>query len=71
MPGYYYINVAGQLVKVKVLLYVAGKLARVIIEYLDGRVSNVAAAEWDWLDLACYNEWLTERAERNGIEREL
>jgi hypothetical protein len=71
VPGFYYVNVTGQLIKVKALLYVDGRLSRVIAEYLDGRVEYVAPADWDWLDLSCYNDWLDEHVTRPELEREI
>lgn len=68
VPGFYYINLTGQLIKVRALLYVDGRVRRVVLEYLDGSVIKLALEEWDWLDLARYTDWL----ERNRplLERE-
>lgn len=56
VPGCYYINLTGQLIKVRALLYVQGTASRVLFEYLDGNRANVSLEEWDWLDLSCYRE---------------
>ncbi len=72
IPGSYYVNLTGQLVKVRVVLYVGGAPRRVAFEYLDGSRVNVSLDEWDWLDLSCYRKWLGTRAEPAGeLESEL
>lgn len=68
VPGFYYINLTGQLIKVRALLYVQGLVRRVVIEYLDGSVIKLALEEWDWLDLARYTDWLERN--RPVLERE-
>ncbi len=70
VPGYYYINLTGQLIRVKALLYVDGNLARVVIEYMDGRTVKVSAEEWAWLDLSMYTEWLGRRKQEMELENE-
>lgn len=70
VPGFYYINMAGQLIKVRALLYVDGLVRRVVLEYLDGSVIKLALQEWDWLDLARYTDWLERNRPAAGRERE-
>lgn len=70
IPGRYYINHTGQMIKVRALLYRDGFLNKVIIEYLDGNIIHVAANEWSWLDLAIYNEWKGSRRLRRDIDLE-
>lgn len=67
VPGFYYINLTGQLIKVRALLYVGGAVRRVVVEYLDGSVLKLALEEWDWLDLARYTDWLERN--RSLVER--
>lgn len=71
VPGYYYINLTGQLIKVKALLYVTGRLARVVVEYLDGKMLNIRLDEWNWLDLSVYSEWLETRSTQVELEYEV
>lgn len=70
VPGFYYINVTGQLIKVRALLYVQGIVRRVVLEYLDGSVIKLALQEWDWLDLARYTDWLERNRPLMDRERE-
>lgn len=70
VPGFYYINLTGQLIKVRALLYVDGVVRRVVLEYLDGSVIKLALEEWDWLDLARYTDWLERNRPAAGCERE-
>lgn len=71
VPGYYYINLTGQLIKVKALLYIEGGLARVVVEYLDGKILNIRLDEWNWLDLSVYSEWLETRNVQKDLEYEV
>ncbi|VAW76463.1 hypothetical protein MNBD_GAMMA12-3667 [hydrothermal vent metagenome] len=71
VPGYYYINLTGQLIKVKALLYVEAHLARVVVEYLDGKILNIRLDEWNWLDLSVYSEWLETRNLESELEYEV
>jgi len=59
VPGNYYINLAGQLLRVKCILYSYGEMTRIIIEYLDGKHVNLTRDEWTWLDLTVYSDWFT------------
>lgn len=70
IPGRYYINLTGQMIKVRALLYRDGLLNKVIIEYLDGNIIYVAADEWSWLDLSIYNEWKGSRRLKREIDIE-
>ena len=50
----WYINVAGQLVKVWAAAYHAGNLHKVMLEYLSGEKQLVDAGTWDKLELDVY-----------------
>ena len=71
IPGRYYINLTGQMIKVKALLYFDGLLSKIIIEYLDGNVIYVAANEWGWLALSIYNEWRGSSRVKRALEKEI
>lgn len=47
----WYVNQTGKLVKVRMLDYEKGKLAKVLIEYLEGNTILVAIDDWNKLDL--------------------
>ena len=57
IPGYFYTNHIGQLIRVKLLVYVAGKVSRVIVEHLDNRLLKVTWEEWQEMGLSIYTEW--------------
>ena len=57
IPGYFYTNQMGQLIRVKLLLYVEEKLSRVIVEHLDSRVLYATWDEWQEMGLSIYTEW--------------
>lgn len=71
VPGRYYINLTGRLVKVRALLFVEGGLSRILVEYLDGRLRQVPVGQWDWLDLSCYNDWVDAHKGCSEVEREV
>lgn len=57
VPGEYYINLTGQLIKVRYLLYTQAEISRIMLEYQDGHRLSVKLDEWLWLDLKPYSEW--------------
>ena len=57
VPGDYYINLSGQLIKVKYVLYSGSVISMVMLEYHDSHQFNVRMDEWIWLDLKPYSEW--------------
>ena len=69
VPGLYYINLTGQLIKVRALVYSAGVLTRVVVEYLDGRRARLPLDEWNWLELDRYSDLLNPAGASAG-ERE-
>lgn len=68
IPGNYYVNKTGQLIKVRYILYSDGDVSRVILEYLDGHRMSVELEEWSWLDLTRYSDWYLERESETGQE---
>ena len=71
IPGNYYINLTGQLIRVMMLVYSEGKPSRVMIEYLDGRRMGIDISEWSWLDLSEYPDWLSRRSQSSDLEYEI
>jgi len=61
IPGNYYVNKTGQLIKVRYILYCGGDISHVILEYLDGHRMFVELDEWRWLDLTRYSDWYLEK----------
>ncbi len=57
VPGEYYINLTGQLIKVRYLLYNQAEISLVMLEYQDGHRLSVQLDEWHWLDLKPYSDW--------------
>lgn len=65
--GNWYMNVAGQLIKVWALGYSSGRLTQVVIEYLNGKRKIIALQDWWALDLEVHLYRATRRR-RNGEE---
>lgn len=57
ISGYFYTDSSGQLVRVRLLLYVGSRVSRVVIEYLDNQILYVSMEEWEDLELEVYTEW--------------
>ncbi len=57
IAGDYYVNLTGQLIKVRYLLYSNAQLSTIVLEYQDGCRLFVSLDEWYWLDLRPYSEW--------------
>jgi len=52
--GNWYVNLAGQLLKVSMVSYLDGNLAKVVIEHLSGAKTIVDIRTWNLLDLDSY-----------------
>lgn len=65
--GNWYMNVAGQLVKVWALGYSSGRLAQVVIEYLNGKRKIIGLADWYSLDLEVHR-YRAARRKRDSEE---
>jgi len=52
--GNWYVNLTGQLLKVCVISYLDGNLAKVVIEHLSGAKTIVDIRTWNLLDLDNY-----------------
>lgn len=50
-PGYWYINRAGKLIKVRLVVHEAGLAVTVLFQYLEGGTEIVSIADWQCLDL--------------------
>lgn len=57
VPGDYYINETGQLIKVRYVLYKHSAMSMVMLQYQDGYHLSISPDEWRWLDLKPYSEW--------------
>lgn len=57
VPGDYYINLSGQLIKVKYVLYSQSAITMIMLEYQDNHCFTVRFDEWQWLDLKPYSDW--------------
>ena len=50
--NHWYVNLTGQLIKVRMLVFEPEGLKQVVIEYLDGTKTPVNRHDWDCLELA-------------------
>ena len=49
--GSWYLNQAGKLMKVRMLMFIEQRLSKVMIEYLDSSVKIFDIEAWNFLDL--------------------
>ena len=70
VPGNYYVNLTGQLIKVCCVLYSEGELSVIRLEYQDGHQLTVQLEEWNWLDLRPYADWFLGDSEIKDDELE-
>lgn len=59
--GNWYMNMAGQLIKVWALGYSSGRLTQVVIEYLNGKRRIIGITDWWSLDLEVHLYRATRR----------
>jgi len=71
VPGNYYVNLTGQLIKVRYLLYSGCEITMVMLEYQDGHQLKVQLDEWLWLDLRDYSDWFMGESSKRESEREI
>jgi len=71
VPGNYYVNLTGQLIKVRYLLYSGGEISMVMLEYQDGHQLKVQLDEWLWLDLRDYSDWFMGESRKRESEQEI
>ena len=71
VPGNYYVNLTGQLIKIRYLLYSGGELAMIMLEYQDGHQLKIGQEEWNWLDLRDYSDWFMGSANEQETEQEI
>ncbi len=65
--GSWYVNLTGQLLKVRAVSYSASMLSKVVVEYLGGRRLIVSAEQWALLDLEVN---LEKAARRSQVEEQ-
>ncbi|HEC28794.1 MAG TPA: hypothetical protein ENI65_04305 [Gammaproteobacteria bacterium] len=70
VPGKYYVNLTGQLIKVRYLIYSHGEISLILLEYQDGHQISVDCQEWNWLDLKHYTDWFLDnrKSADSGLE---
>lgn len=44
--GTWFVNMTGQLIRVKLLMFSNNKLQRVLVQYLDGSTSSINSDDW-------------------------
>ena len=55
IPGYWYSNLAGQLIQVRAILYTAGQRRRIVLEDIRGRRDYIDPAAWQGMDMVLHS----------------
>ena len=55
IPGYWYSNLAGQLIQVRAIVFAAGQRSRIILEDISGRRQSVDLASWRGMDMVLHS----------------
>ena len=61
IPGYWYSNLAGQLLQVRALVYTNGQRRSVVLEDIHGKRNHVDTDGWNMLDLVLHSPVLERR----------
>ncbi|MEJ2685809.1 MAG: hypothetical protein P8124_01130 [Gammaproteobacteria bacterium] len=61
IPGYWYTNIVGQLVQVRAVLHVEGRIKRIVLEYANARRESVDMESWLRLDLLLHSPFTHTR----------
>ena len=51
IPGYWYSNLAGQLIQVRAIVFSSGRHSRIILEDISGRRQSVDMSSWRGMDM--------------------
>jgi len=55
IPGYWYSNLAGQLIQVRAIVFTAGKRSRIILEDISGKRQSVDLTSWRGMDMVLHS----------------
>ena len=68
IPGYWYSNLAGQLIQVRAIVFSAGQRSRIILEDISGKRQSVDLANWRSMDMVLHSP-VADR-QRDGAARD-
>ena len=55
IPGYWYSNLAGQLIQVRAIVFSSGRHSRIILEDISGRRQSVDMSSWRGMDMVLHS----------------
>jgi hypothetical protein len=55
IPGYWYSNLAGQLIQVRAIVFSSGRHMRIVLEDISGRRQTVDMASWRGMDMVLHS----------------
>jgi hypothetical protein len=68
IPGYWYSNLAGQLIQVRAIVFTAGQRSRIILEDISGKRQSVDLVNWRSMDMVLHSP-VADR-QRDGAARD-
>lgn len=67
IPGYWYSNLAGQLIQVRAIVFTAGQSSRIVLEDISGKRHSVDLTGWRGMDMVLHSPVADRR--RDDAER--
>jgi hypothetical protein len=55
IPGYWYSNLAGQLIQVRAIVFSAGQRSRIVLEDISGKRQSVDLTSWCGMDMVLHS----------------
>jgi len=55
IPGYWYSNLAGQLIQVRAIVFSSGRRSRIILEDISGKRQSVDLVSWRGMDMVLHS----------------
>lgn len=68
IPGYWYSNLAGQLIQVRAIVFSSGRHTRIVLEDITGKRQSVDMASWRGMDMVLHSPVVDRH--RDGAARD-
>ena len=68
IPGYWYSNLAGQLIQVRAIVFSSGRHSRIILEDISGKRQSVDLNSWRGMDMVLHSPVVDRQ--RDGAVRD-
>ncbi len=69
IPGYWYSNLAGQLIQVRAIVFTSGQRSRIILEDISGNRQSIDLAAWRNMDMVLHSPVIDRSHDDAGRDR--